>query len=249
MLVDQRHRPGLAHDQFREPAGGNDARGAADLAGNAGDERFDQAGVAEDDPGLHARRRVRPDRAHGPHQVDPRQPGGALRERLDRDAQAGGDRSAEVGAVGGDGVEGRRGAEVDDDQGAAVPGEAADRVGDPVRAHLVRIVVANGDPGVRTRPEDEGLHAEAAFHRGCDRPGHHGHDGGDRRSPQAGRFEAAAAEELRPAAAPARPRCGRGCSRCPSGRAVRPRGISRGGCWCCRRPGQSEHRLAHGTPG
>ena len=48
-------------------------------------------------------------------EVDPRQLGGALGQRLHRDLDPGADHAAEVLARAGDGVEGDRGAEVDHD--------------------------------------------------------------------------------------------------------------------------------------
>ncbi len=63
--------------------------------------------------------------------------GAALGERAQRDLDPGRDRAAEVLAVGGDGVEVDRGAEVDDDAGTAEPVVGGDRVDEPVGADLV----------------------------------------------------------------------------------------------------------------
>ena len=63
---------------------------------------------------------------------------GALRERVERDLAARRERAAEELALGGDDVEVRRGAEVDDDAGAAVEVVRREGVGDAVGADLAR---------------------------------------------------------------------------------------------------------------
>src|SRR5204863_606149 len=73
-----------------------------------------------------------------------------------------------------DDVEIRRSAEVDDDRGSPVTIEGRDRVRDPVRSHLARIVVSDRDTGSRARSQHEqrcsDLHGELLI--GADERGH-----------------------------------------------------------------------------
>ena len=69
-------------------------------------------------------------------------------------ATPGRDGPAEVLALGGDGVEGRRRPQVDHDAGTAVEVVGADGVGDAVRSHLLRVVVE--DRHARTSPPARG---------------------------------------------------------------------------------------------
>ena len=77
--------------------------------------------------------------------VDVHEPRRPREERLHRDLDPRRQHAADVLALGRDDVEVRRGAEVDDDDGRAVPLLRRDRVHDAVRPDLARIVVADRD--------------------------------------------------------------------------------------------------------
>ncbi len=63
--------------------------------------------------------------------------------------------AADVLALGRDDVEVRRRPEVDDDDGRAVALLGGDGVHDPVRPDFARVVVADRDPGLHSRPDHE----------------------------------------------------------------------------------------------
>ena len=90
----------------------------------ARDDALDLAGEAVDGAGLQRLDRGLADRVLGLDDVDLDQLGGARRERLHGDLDAGRDRAAEVVALSADHVEVRGRAEVDDDDGRAVRLEA-----------------------------------------------------------------------------------------------------------------------------
>ena len=81
-------------------------------------------------------------------EVDLRQLGAVLGERVERDADARADDAAEVLARRGDDVVGHRRAEVDRDAGPAELCVGGDRVDDPVGAELVRVVDPDRHPGL-----------------------------------------------------------------------------------------------------
>ena len=74
-----------------------------------------------------------------------------VNKRIDGDPDADRDGAAQVFAVLGNHVEVDGGAEVHDDARAAVFVEAGDAVHQPVGAHFVGIVVADGEPDIGAR--------------------------------------------------------------------------------------------------
>ena len=138
---------------------------------------------------------------------------GAGEQRLRGDAHARRDRAAQVVAVGVDRVEHGGGAEVDDDQrGRPVPLARRDRVHDAVRAHLVRVLVADAHAGADRAAHDDRLDAEEAAADRLEDGQQDGHDAGDRRPrpPSPGRHPSIAA--ARTAGCRTRPTAGRGPS-------------------------------------
>src|SRR5436190_12358490 len=105
---------GLGRDQRSQPAGSDAARGIVDLGANPLDERVDHAGIAVDEPRLHRLDRVTRDHLARASELDARQLGRVLVQRLARDLDPWCDHAAEVLALGVHDIPGRRGAEIDD---------------------------------------------------------------------------------------------------------------------------------------
>ena len=90
-----------------------------------------------------------------------RQAGRVLFERLHGDPGPGHDDAAEIVTRGTDHVEGRGGSEIDDDEIAVgVQVHGPDRIGDAVRAYLKRIPIANLEPRLHPRLQNEGIDCE-----------------------------------------------------------------------------------------
>src|ERR1700723_3738526 len=159
-LVDGFDRGGERHDRAGEPAGGDRLGLGPELGAQAVDDRVDLAGGAVDDAGADGVDRGLADQRARRGDVDLGQGGGALGERLERDLDAGRDDPAEVLAVGGDGVVGDGGAEVDDDAGSAETLVRGDGIDEPVGADLAGVVVADRHRGLDAGPDDERLVAE-----------------------------------------------------------------------------------------
>ena len=87
----------------------------------------------------------------------------ALGQRLHRDLDPGPDHAAQVLALGGDRVEGDRGAEVHDRARPAEPLVGGDRVDEPVGAELVRVVDPDRHPGLDARADDQAAAVEVAL--------------------------------------------------------------------------------------
>ena len=83
---------------------------------------------------------------------DARQLGGGADQRIERQVDARRDDAALVGAASGDHVEGRRGAEVDDDQVARIFRVGGDGVERPVGADILRLVDVELRAASRPRP-------------------------------------------------------------------------------------------------
>ncbi len=105
------------------------------LGADAGAEPLDEPDVSPVDPRLHAGDGIRPHHHLGLGHVDEGQRRRRVVQRLERQVDPGRDHPAHVGAVEVDHVEGRRGAEVDDDEIAAVAVPGAHGVDQPVGAH------------------------------------------------------------------------------------------------------------------
>ena len=89
------------------------------------------------------------------------QPRRVLLQRLHRDSQTGQDDAAEIVAIAAHDVERRRRAEVDDDQIAArIEMRRADGVGDAIGTDFERIAIADPQPGLDARLQDERIDAE-----------------------------------------------------------------------------------------
>ena len=93
--------------------------------------------------------------AVGGDEVHLREPRGPREERVHRDLDPRREDAAHVLARRRDRVEVRGRPEVDDDARRAVALAGGDRVHDPVRADLARVVVADRDARLRPRPDDE----------------------------------------------------------------------------------------------
>ncbi len=94
------------------------------------------------------------------HDLDPRQLGRRLVERVGRDGEPGRDDAARVLAARGDHVEGGRGAEVDDDRALRPALVGGHRVDDPVGADLARVLVQDRHAGLDAGADDQRLDVE-----------------------------------------------------------------------------------------
>src|SRR5262249_19191579 len=146
----------------RQPAGGDDAQRKVHLAAHALDDAVYQPDVAVGQPRLHAGHGVATNDRARPNQIDPRQLGGGMEQGIGADADAGGDRPAEVLALGGDDVESRGRAEVHHQTAAAVALVGSNGVDDAIGADLTRVVVKNRHAGARPWADDHRLDAEVA---------------------------------------------------------------------------------------
>ena len=181
VVVDLLDRARERRDQAREPAGRDDGARKAELLDEAVDEAVDEADVAVDDAGLHRVLRVATDHARRLGDLDARKLGGAGEERVGADLDAGRDDAAKVLALRRDAVEGRRGAEVDDDEAAAEALVRGDAVDDAIGADLARVLVEDRHAGADARADHERLVAERATHEVEHRLGERGHDARDDR--------------------------------------------------------------------
>src|SRR5687767_10232223 len=121
----------LRCDEARQAAGG-DHPGGTDLGGEPRAHAVDEARVAVDDAALHRVDGVPPHHARGERELDAVEARGAGEERFGADLDAGADDPAEVFALRGDAIEGRRRAEVDAHHrvAGARPRVGGDRVDD-----------------------------------------------------------------------------------------------------------------------
>jgi hypothetical protein len=86
-----------------------------------------------------------------------------------------GEQRVEADVFGRDGLERGGGAEVHHHYRAAEEIEGGDGVGDAVGAHLLGVVVEDGQPGADARLHDHGRLPEVALAHPAQRPGHPGH--------------------------------------------------------------------------
>ena len=131
------------------------AHSAPKLDQRSAHQTVDHHRLAEHESGLHALARVRADDVVGGLQVDLRQPSGLGEQRLGARLDSRSDRAAQIGAVRRNHVHGGGGAEVDDDDGAAVRGIGRDAVHDAVGTDLVRVVVADRHTGLQAGAHHE----------------------------------------------------------------------------------------------
>src|SRR5438128_8310869 len=125
------------------------------LAADRSDDAVDLAREAVHETGLERGRRRLADHARRLDEVDLDEACGPLEKRLHGDLYSRREYAADVLALCGDDVEVGRGPEVDDDARRSIALLGGDRVRDPVRPYLSRVVVANRDPGAYPGAEDE----------------------------------------------------------------------------------------------
>ena len=146
----------VRRDELGQAAGRDAGAPGLELArGSRADDPVDLSGEAVDEAGLEAADGRLADHARRRDEVDLDEARGAGEERLHRDLDPRREYAADVFALRRDDVEVRRGAEVDDDRGRAVALLRGDGVDDPVGADLARVVVADRDPRLDARPDDE----------------------------------------------------------------------------------------------
>src|SRR5581483_9719132 len=121
VLVDLLDPARERRDRRREPTRRDDPRLRRELRQDPREQALHESDVAEDDPGAEAVRGVLADRGGGRRERDAKEPRRSSEQRLRRDLEPRGERSAQEVAFLGDDVEVRRRAEVDDDGGPAVP--------------------------------------------------------------------------------------------------------------------------------
>src|SRR5262249_1741730 len=131
-LIDIVDAGALGSDDARETPGGDDARLRAVFLLHARDDAVDQADVAVKHAGLDRLDRSLADDLLGLDDFDPRQLGGALKERLDGNLQAGRDGAADVFALFGDEIERGRRTEINRYAAVVVALVRADAVPDAV---------------------------------------------------------------------------------------------------------------------
>ena len=147
-------------DQLGQPAGRyHGSRLVAELRPDPVDDPVDLAGEAVDEPRPERGLGRLADRRLGRDEVDLDEPGGTLEQGVHRDLDSWRENAAYVFALRRDHVEVRRRPEVHDDARRPVPLEGGDRVRDPVRADLARVVIPERNPSARPRTEDEQRHA------------------------------------------------------------------------------------------
>lgn len=151
---------GVLGDDARQTAGGDDNGVAVEFGFEARDHGIDAAGRGEYDAGLHAFHCCAPNGAFGCFELDAGQPSRAFKKGLQRNLETGGDGAAQIDPVGGNGVNGRRGAKIDDNGRQAVLMHDADGVDDAVAAHFFGSCVADAQTGVGTVRDDKRLDAE-----------------------------------------------------------------------------------------
>lgn len=164
-LVD---RGRFLRDHAREPARRDDLdlflhAVLAHLPLDAARDLVNLADVAEDDARLHALDCIAADDVLRRHELDARQLGCALEERLRARADARRDDAAQEVAVLRHDIEGRRRADVDDNQRAAVLLVGADDIDDPVRADGARVLVVEADARLDAGPDDQRAQVEIAL--------------------------------------------------------------------------------------
>src|ERR1700679_2753979 len=118
-LVDLLDEAGVGGDEPGEAAGGDGFGGGAELGDHALEDAVDLADGAVVEADLDVVRGVGADDLGGLFDFDAGEAGGAGEERVGGDADAGSDGAAEKLALGGDYIERRSRADVDDDGGAA----------------------------------------------------------------------------------------------------------------------------------
>ena len=144
----------------RKAAGGHHRRRDAELGTDGRGDAIDLAGETVDRTGLQGLGRVAADGPLRLAHLDLGESGGAARERLHRDLDAGGDRAADIVALGVHDVEVGRRAEVDDDQRRSVGLEAGHCIGDAIGADLGRVPEQDTNAGAHAGPQHERREAQ-----------------------------------------------------------------------------------------
>src|SRR6185503_1077248 len=121
----------------------------------------DRRAIAKVQTRLDALGRGSSDQLVARNDLDVRQSGRILLQRLHLNPQTSEDDPAEMLATGADDVDGRRRAEIDDDQvRIRIEMSGADRVCDAVGADFDWIAIADLQPGLRSRLQDERVDGE-----------------------------------------------------------------------------------------
>src|ERR1700678_1711841 len=146
-----------------ESAAGNDARLGAEFGDDAIQDAVDQSDVAVVKAALQMADGVGADDLGGPFDVDAAQAGGAGKQRIGTQAEAGGDDAAEILPAGGNDLKFRRRAEVDDDRRAPVFLEGGDGVAQPVCPQLSGVVDQNRHAGLDAWLDEQRIDVEVDF--------------------------------------------------------------------------------------
>ena len=167
VCVDVGEDVGVVRDEGGEAAGGDDGEGGV-VGGRAGgdefvaeslDHAFDEADEAVDEAGLRGFDGAVADDPRRRGELDAAELRCAFVECVCGAGESGGQGSAQVFAVGCDGVEDGGGAEVDHDDGAVVQGVGGQGIYDTVGAHILGAVVVDPDARARAGADDEGVDA------------------------------------------------------------------------------------------
>jgi hypothetical protein len=179
--IDRVEHVGSLVEQHGQPAGGDHLGRAADFGLHAGDQAFHHRHIAPEHADQHLVLGVAADHAVGLGHLDgdARQLGGVADKRIERQVDAGRDDAALVGAIEIDGIEGRRRAEIDDDEitGLGMGGNGIDRAIRTQRARLVHVDVDR----IADRPlaRDQRLDPEVVGGKHLQVVQRAGHDGGN----------------------------------------------------------------------
>src|SRR5262249_13820857 len=144
---------GVLTDERRLSAGANYARVWTEFFFHASDDAVDQSYVSIEQTALHAAGGRGTDHIRGLLNLDSRQLGSVLIQRLRRNHNARRNHATTVLAGRGDGVKCRCRSEIHDDCGMAIFVHDSDRIDDPVRTDLAGIVVENRNAGIFMRDE------------------------------------------------------------------------------------------------
>jgi hypothetical protein len=146
---------GLFGDDLSEAACGDDPHVFAEFLAEAGDHAFHHADVPEEQTRLHGVDGVAANDRGRALNVDAGEFGGVREECVGGEVDTGGDGSAEILTVCGDGVEGGGSPEVDHAGGTSVERVDRDRIRDAIGTDGARVFVADLDARLDARVHDQ----------------------------------------------------------------------------------------------
>src|SRR6185436_20422494 len=140
-----------------ESSSPDDIHGAAEYPFHSSDHGIDQPCIPKYEAGLNTAGGVSADHGFRTDQFHLAQFGGLGEEGLCRDSQAGSNDASEVVAFSRDGTKGCGGAEIDDDEIAAIFMIGRCGIHQPVAADFFWVGVTEGESRIRVRGDDHGM--------------------------------------------------------------------------------------------